>query len=48
MSDLEHKLAFQLRALKMPEPEKEYRFAMHHVGRGKAVDLIGKLLEAKQ
>ena len=37
MSDLEHQLALQIRALKLPEPEREYRFAMHHIGRGKGI-----------
>jgi hypothetical protein len=32
MSQLEETLLFQIRALKLPEPEREYRFAAHHVG----------------
>lgn len=32
MSALEDRLALQLRALKVPPPEREYRFAAHHVG----------------
>jgi hypothetical protein len=32
MSQLEETLLFQIRAYKLPEPEREYRFAAHHVG----------------
>lgn len=35
MSKLEAMLAQQIRVLKLPEPETEYRFAKHHVGAGK-------------
>lgn len=44
MSDLEQKLALQIRALKLPEPEREYRFALHHIGRGK--DIRERLIKA--
>ena len=31
-SSLEETLALQIRALRLPEPQREYRFAAHHVG----------------
>ena len=34
MSELEDMLLFHIRASGMPMPEREYRFAMHHVGAG--------------
>ena len=37
MSELEEALEFQLRALKVPEYEREYRFGAHHVGMGKGL-----------
>lgn len=37
MSQLEKTLAFQISALKLPEPVREYRFAAHHVGMGKGI-----------
>lgn len=37
MSHLEEGLAVQLRALKVPRPEREYRFAAQHVGLGRGV-----------
>ena len=35
MSELEDGLESQLKALKVPEYEREYRFGAHHVGMGK-------------
>jgi len=35
VSKLEAELAQQIRVLKLPTPETEYRFAMHYVGMGK-------------
>jgi len=43
MSELEDLLAFQIRAHKLPEPVREYRFAAKHVGIGKG---LGIRLEA--
>lgn len=44
MSKLETDLEFQLKALKVPEYEREYRFGAHHVGMGK--DLRARLIDA--
>jgi len=45
MSALEDEFDLQLRALKLPEPEREYRFAAHHVG-GPGKGLRTRLAEA--
>jgi hypothetical protein len=37
MSALEKSLTLQIRARQLPLPEKEYRFAMHHVGGGEGI-----------
>jgi len=37
VSKLESTLAHQMRAMKIPVPETEYRFALHHVGAGKEI-----------
>lgn len=37
MSELERALLFQIRALGLPEPVREYRFAAHCVGLGKGI-----------
>jgi len=37
MSDLEQELLIQIKALKLPMPEQEYRFAAEHVGLGKGL-----------
>lgn len=37
MSGLEASLALQMRAHQLPAPEREYRFAMHHVGGGDGI-----------
>lgn len=36
-SQLEENLAFQVRVLKLPAPQREYRFAAHQVGMGAGV-----------
>ena len=45
MSHLEDTLLFQIRAYKLPEPEREYRFAAHHVG-GPGKGVKARLKEA--
>jgi len=37
MSGLEEALLMQMQAAKLPAPEREYRFAAHHVGLGKGI-----------
>ena len=37
MSALEEELLMQIRAAKLPLPEREYRFSAHHVGMGKGI-----------
>ena len=36
-SELEEQLLFQIKAAGMAVPEREYRFAMHHVGAGPCI-----------
>ena len=43
-SEIEERLARDIRADKLPKPEREYRFAMHHVGAGP--NIRARLLKA--
>ena len=36
-SEIEERLARDIRADKLPKPEREYRFAAHHVGMGRNI-----------